>query len=990
MNTSTSSTNATCGQSNGSASLTVSGGSTPYTYLWTPGNYTSQNISNVPAGNYNVTVTDANGCTVTAAVAVNTVGSAAAAFTANTVCLGQLTNFTDQSTSSGTITGWSWNFGDGNTSTLQNPVNTYTASGNYTVTLTATDNSGCVSTITNVITVNPQPAVNFSSTTVCLGSATQFTDLSTGGGTAWSWNFGDGNTSTQQNPSNTYIAAGNYTTTLTVTGPGGCTANIAYPVTVYPQPAAAFNVTAVCLGNPTQFTDLSTGGASSWSWNFGDGNTSTQQNPSNTYTASGTYTATLNISANPGGCTSTVSQVVTVYPQPVANFSATSVCITNPTQFTDLSTGGASSWSWNFGDGNTSTQQNPSNTYAAAGNYTATLTVTGTGGCTATIAIPVTVFSVAAANFAATTVCVNTPATQFTDQSTGASTWSWNFGDQNSGPQNTSASQNPSHAYAAAGNYSVTLIVSSGQGCADTIILPVTVNPMPAAAFTVTTVCFNNPTVFTDQSGGNPVLWDWDFGDSFTDTQQNPSHTYNAAGSYTATLISTNAFGCNDTVQVPVTVNPLPLANFAAPPVCLGTPTCFNDLTTISSGNITGWSWNFGDPNMGAGNISNLQNPCVTYTAAGTYMVILTSTSNTGCQSTVNLPITVNGPPAAAFTASNVCLNALTNFTDGSTNASQWNWDFGDSYTSTLQNPSHTYLGYGNYIVTLIITSGPGCMDTVTDTITVYPLPVVSFTSDSVCVGNPTSFSDLSFVSNGSISTWNWNFGDPASGANNISTQQNPTHVYTAPGPYNVTLTISSNNGCVSTITLQALVYSLPNADFSYAPVSPLGLTDAASFTDLSTGGAVQWGWWFGDGDSAVVQNPIHLYGDTGVYIITLAVMDNHGCVDTIHRPLEVLDYTFYIPNAFSPNGDNVNEYFFGQGIGIREYEMWIFDRWGNRIFYCNVNGLPQSYPCRWNGKVDGGLSDQKVQEDVYVWKVHIVNVFDKTFDYVGHVTAVR
>jgi PKD repeat protein len=970
----------------------VSGGNPNYTYLWQPSGGNSSAASNLSGGTYSVTVTDANGCTTVATVAVNSNGTSNAIFSVNTVCLGQQTNFTDQSTSSGTITGWSWNFGDGNTSTQQNPVHTYTASGTYTATLTVTDNNGCTSTVTNVVTVNPQPSANFSSTTVCLGTATQFTDLSSGGATTWSWNFGDGNTSTQQNPSNNYSAAGNYTATLTLSAAGGCTATVSYPVTVYPQPTAVFSVTTVCLGNATQFTDLSTGGASSWSWNFGDGNTSTQQNPSHTYSASGTYTATLNVTSSPGNCTSIVSQVVTVYPQPVASFTATSVCINNPTQFTDLSTGGATSWSWNFGDGNTSTQQNPSNTYAAAGNYTVTLVVTSSpGGCTNTISQPVTVYAQASANFSATTVCVNTPATQFTDLSTGASTWSWNFDDPASGPLNTSALQNPSHVYSTAGNYSVTLIVASGQGCADTIVIPVTVNPKPAAAFNVSMVCFNNPTVFTDQSGGNPVQWDWDFGDTppATSNLQNPSHTYYAPGTYTATLIVTNASGCKDTIQQVVTVNPLPMANFSSNTVCFGNPTCFTDLSTISSGNVTGWSWNFGDPSS-PNNISNLQNPCHVFTAPGNYVVILTATSNNGCQSTTNLPVIVNSLPVASFTAPAVCLNANTVFNNTSTNSSSWYWDFGDGGNSTLQNPIHVYQGFGTYVVTLIASSSAGCLDTVIDTLTVYALPVVNFKSDTVCFGKPSSFTDLSIVPLGTVGAWNWNFGDPASGANDTSSLQNPVHVFSAPGTYTVTLTVTSNNGCVSTLSMQAMVYALPNADFSYDPASPLQLADLAEFTDLSSGGASQWNWWFGDDSTAASQNPTHLYGDTGVYIITLAIVDNHGCVDTIQKPLEVADYTFYIPNAFSPNGDGRNDFFFGVGIGIREYEMWIFDRWGNRIFYCTKQGLPQMIPCLWDGKVDSGFSDTKVQEDVYVWKVRLINIFDKEFNYVGTVTAVR
>ncbi|MBI3501166.1 MAG: PKD domain-containing protein [Bacteroidetes bacterium] len=998
ITTSATPNSAVCSQSNGSASVTVTGGSPTFTYVWSPTGGNSSTATGLPAGNYTCTVTDGNGCTSVSTVTIGNTGNASAIFSANTVCLGQPTNFTDQSTSStGTINSWNWNFGDGNTSIQQNPVHTYTASGTYTVTLTVTDNSGCTSTITNVITVNPQPVANFTSTTVCLGTATQFTDLSTGGGSSWSWNFGDGNTSIQQSPSHTYAAAGNYTATLTVTGPGGCTATISFPVTVYPQPVAAFSATTpVCLGSAIQFTDLSTGGGTSWSWNFGDGNTSTQQSPSHTYTASGTYNVTLVVTASPGNCSATLTQVVTVNPNPVANFSATSVCIGNPTQFTDLSSGGGNSWSWNFGDGNTSTQQNPSNIYANPGNYVVSFTVTANpGGCFAVITQTVTVYPQANANFSSSTVCVNTPATQFTDLSVGASTWSWNFGDPNSGPNNTSAQQSPSHSYTTAGNYSVTLIVASGQGCADTLVQLITVNPKPTAVFSASTVCFNNLTQFTDLSGGNPTQWSWTMPNANPSSSgsQNPAVTYNSWGNYTATLVVTDANGCKDTTTLPVTVNPLPLASFVSSVVCAGDSTCFTDQTSIAAGSITAWSWNFGDASC-PNNTSTLQNPCHTYcNGAGTYTVILTSTSNYGCQSTTNMNVTVNSLPVASFTAPNMCMNTVTQFNNTSGNSTQWAWNFGDpqNTTSTLQNPSFTYLGYGTYTVTLIASSGSGCKDTTTQAITVYPLPVVQFVSDSVCKGNPSSFSDLSFIGNGNISSWSWNFGDPSSAPNNTSSLQNPTHVFSNSGNYNVSLTVTSNYGCVSNLTLQAVVFALPIANFSYDPQSPLKISDMASFTDLSAVNITQWNWWFGDGDSiSGMQNPTHVYTDTGTYIITLAVIDKNGCRDTIEYPIEILDYSFYIPSAFSPNGDGTNDFFFGKGIGIKHFELWIFDRWGNRIFYCKREGLPQEVPCLWDGKVDGGLSESIVQEDVYVWKVHLVNVFDKEFDYVGTVTVVR
>ena len=151
-----------------------------------------------------------------------------------------------------------------------------------------------------------------------------------------------------------------------------------------------------------------------------------------------------------------------------------------------------------------------------------------------------------------------------------------------------------------------------------------------------------------------------------------------------------------------------------------------------------------------------------------------------------------------------------------------------------------------------------------------------------------------------------------------------------------------------------------------------------------------EWEWDFGDTTGSVVPSPVHNYTSNGTYSVTLIVTSQYGCKDTVVRPIEVRDFSFYIPNAFSPNGDDVNELFFGKGHGIIAYEMSIFDRWGNLIFHCSIEDLPQTLPCMWDGKVQGGRSNEKVQEDVYVYQVKLTTVFYTQLVYVGNVSVVR
>ena len=301
-------------------------------------------------------------------------------------------NFSDQST--GGPTSWAWDFGDGNTSTVQNPSHTYATPGVYTVNLMATNSAGSdTATQVDYITVTAPPpptaAFNGTPTTGTAPLTVNFSDQSTGGPSSWSWDFGDGNTSTAQNPSHTYATPGVYTVSLTATNSAGSdtATQVDYiTVTAPPPPTAAFNGTPTTGTAPltVNFSDQTTGGPTSWAWDFGDGNTSTAQNPSHTYATPGVYTVSLMATNSAGSDTATQVDYITVTapPPPTAAFNGAPTTGTAPltVNFSDQSTGGPTSWAWDFGDGNTSTAQNPSHTYATPGVYTVSLMATNSAG----------------------------------------------------------------------------------------------------------------------------------------------------------------------------------------------------------------------------------------------------------------------------------------------------------------------------------------------------------------------------------------------------------------------------------------------------------------------------------------------------------------------------------------------------------------------------------------------------------------------------------
>jgi gliding motility-associated-like protein len=854
--------------------------------------------------------------------------------------------FNDLSTiSTGTITAWSWDFGDGNTSTQQNPLHNYTGPSPFTVILTVTSNNGCTGTKTqvlNTVYAEPLPAFTFPAE-VCLGSPATFGDQSTAPGNSvaqWLWDFGDGNTSTAQNPSHTYAAAGTYTVTLRVTSAAGCqTVNntASHQVVVNPLPTVSFTTSAqACVNGPVTLTSTSVanaGAITQYTWTI-NGNPTGGNNASITFTptTAGPHTVVLSVLTDKG-CTAQLTSTVTINPKPVANFNLPGVCMPNGSaQFNDLSTittGTINAWAWDFGDGNTSTQQNPLHNYTGPSPFNVTLTVTSASGCTdVKTQTLTTVYAEPQPAFAfPAEVCLGSPAT-FTDQSVAPNNtvaqWLWDFGDGN-----TSTAQNPSHTYATAGTYTVTLRVTSAAGCPTVNNIAthqVIVNPLPTASFTSSAqACANSLVTLTSTSlanVGNITQYTWTInGNPAGGNNAVITFTPTAPGPHTVVLSVLTDKGCTAQVTNTITVNPKPAANFNLPNVCLPAGTAnFTSTSTISSGAITSYAWDFGD-----GNTSTTQNPTNTYTTTGPYNVTLTVTSDNGCVDTKTQSLTtIYAEPQAAFNApAEVCIGAPVSFTDISTapasSVTQWAWDFGDGNTSTIRNPSHTYATAGTYTVTLNVTSAAGCAtvnNTATRTVIVNPLPTSDFNAVLPgCVTRDITFNDASVANAGTLVKWTWNFGD---GPNTIlTTGGSTTHAYANTGTFNVTLQVESSKGCVSTVTTKPIVINvLPDANFTTPEACVNDV--AAQFTDNSTvspGSVTSWLWNFGDANAnagnpntSTLQNGTHHFTVAGSYTVQLIAYSNQGCTDTVTNSffvnggVPVAGFTVQNPNELCSN----------------------------------------------------------------------------------------
>ncbi|MCS6935736.1 MAG: PKD domain-containing protein, partial [Chitinophagales bacterium] len=579
-----------------------------YTWQWNFGDGSPPSAAISPthtysaAGTYQVKLkyTSSIGCTDSIIRTVTITAKPTASFSFTHVCNDSIFSPLNTSTISGGSMTYAWNFGDGSpVNTQQNPQHEYAQSGLYNVQLIASSAPGCADTFARFVNVIIGADLNFAGTSVCLGSSTQFTNLTVNNsGSAvldYKWYFGDGDSSTALNPVHTYLNSGTYNVTLTANYGSSCTESIVKPITVHPRPDAQFTVADVCNSGTVQPVNTSTisNGTMTYSWNFGDGSAPATGNaPAHTYQQSGNYTITLIATSN-ASCKDTASATVNVIRGTLIDFSAPPVCEGNTTIFTNQTTNPYNtnilSYTWNFGDGNTSQAQNPSHTYASGGTYNVKLVLNYGNNCADSLTKPVTVNHKPAANFTVADVC-NSGTVQPVNTSTisnGTMTYSWNFGD-GSAPATGNA---PAHTYQQSGNYTITLIATSNASCKDTASATVNVIRGTLIDFSAPPVCEGNTTIFTNQTTNpyntNILSYTWNFGDGNTSQAQNPSHTYASGGTYNVKLVLNYGNNCADSLTKPVTVNHKPAANFTVADVCNSGTVQPVNTSTISNGTMT-------------------------------------------------------------------------------------------------------------------------------------------------------------------------------------------------------------------------------------------------------------------------------------------------------------------------------------------------------------------------------------------------------------------
>lgn len=864
-----------------------------------------------------------------------------------------------------------------------------------TYTLTGTSPGGCSATGQVEVTVVPLPTATFTAAgQVCAG---QVLDVTYTGdalpGATFNWDFAGATVLAGSGAGPYQVSwpvAGTPTLTLTVSQLGCSSAPVSLPVTVFAAPTSAFSAAPdVCTNMPN--TIVHNGNASpaaTYNWDF-DGGFFFVGGGGGPYQVEWAVPGNKNVClvVTDNGCVSDPTcQPVAVNPPPAVAISAPLDQCLQGNAFTFAYTGPATlgGYAWDLGEsGATSTAASPTYTYQSPGPKTIALTATDLNGCVATGFVQVEVYPQAAVAFNAAPVClgVETAFVNLTqaDPDAPVSLWQWDFGD---GATETAA--NPAHAYSEFGTFTVHLSTITVHGCRDTAALDVTVYEQPEAAFVAEPVCDQTPMTFFNASifsqGG--LTYTWELGDGTIRTVAS-QHTYPGPGLYTVILDVFTPDGCTDTYQSEVTVYPQPEADFVAEATCHDEATIFDNRATVAApGTLVAYRWDFGD-----GRSSSSAQPSLRYRVPGFYEASLAVETQDGCIAEHSQTVTVFPRPEVRFRAEAACTGDSVRLVDASAIVdsltgdylASWTWNFGDGQqVGSLPRPGHVYPQAGTYEVTLTMQSDKGCTASRTLPVTSYVLPEPPQpVNDTVCFGEPAFLIGLPSAET-AVMAWFTDLDEE------VAFQQGYTYA-TPPVVFAQTYYLEglSAEGCRSgKVPIRAEVFA---AEAAYITLSDSILTLPQAVVTLGVASATagtEFEWDFGDGTTGRGDRPVHAYDRPGRYVVTVTVTGATGCSYRLERTLTVRDLTaIYIPSAFSPNGDGVNDEFYLAASFFQRLSFRVYNRWGRQVYAASQPDF------RWDGRQGNG---NIIAPGVYVYHMEGTDWQGNRIDQSGTLTVVR
>jgi PKD repeat protein len=819
-------------------------------------------------------------------------------FSIANACFGQITAFSNSSSVPPPYgLTYVWDFDDGTSSTEFEPLNTFSSTGSYDVSLSVTSNTGCVDELTQAIDIYETPITSFATSNACEDTNLSIINSSsiTSGSLTYLWDFGDATSSTATTPVKSFIAGGSYSISLTAISDQGCTNSASSSITIYEKPIAAFIVDNDCQDQIFSFTNTSTSaqGTLTYFWDFDNGSTSPLLSPTQNFVSSGNYTIQL-VATSSFGCVDSFNQMLTVYPVPVADFTFTNACQNDVIPFNNLSSisSGSISYAWDFGDGNTSSNTDPLKSFSAFGLYDVNLSVTSDKGCVSKKTSSLEIYAPPVLDFGG---AISTCGTSYSlDAENSGSTYLWSTG---STSKTITVTQNglysvtvttskgcalfeevtitlqgdvvpnlgidqvvcsnvtldagyPGSTYAwstgettrtinatSTNNYSVT--VTDTNGCIGSDQVLITVNPVPLVNLGIDIeVCADQQVILDAANTGSSYLW----------SDNSTTKTLSVANSGNYSVVVTNAFGCSSQDDIDVTINPMPVNNLPA-----SITVCDQIiLNAANSGSTFLWP-------------DNSTNPILNVTSSGIYTARVTTSEN--CVSIFSSDVIVNYSAAVNLgTDQSVCFGQVANLNAGN-EGDNYKWSDGSTSKTLVVNRSGSYwveVGRVN-----------GCVRRDTIEIIVYPKIENTLKNTYQICTNEQRVLDASSAQ-GSTYQWFSNIG--LLSTNSVFVTSNPTKLW---------VITKDAIGCSRTDSVRVETDTDPiTARFLVASFVNTG--DSVKFIQLSYPDPILFNWNFADGLASSQSDPVHTYLRPGDFDASLLVTDVNNCKDSKSKIITV------------------------------------------------------------------------------------------------------
>ena len=836
--------------------------------------------------------------------------------------------------------------------------------------------------ITAPNTIQLNFALNGTSQYGCAPHIVAFYNNSVGAG-SFIWNFGDGGSTTTVNNIDTvyhtYNLPGVFTVSVNATNNCSDTTAFKY-ITVYAKPTPAFtaNNYTVCIGQQVQFTDGSTG-ATAWQWQFGDGTFSAIPSPAHTYNTPGTYTVKLIVrNTNPSGnvCVDSTTRAITVVAVLPGNTTVSGIsspCAPFTVTFTNLTTP-AVSINWNYGDGQTGTGNIVTHTYNVAGVYVATCNVIVAGGCSYQTTHTITVGGPAGTfQYSAGYVCYPSSAF-FQASATNANSYFWQFGD---GTSQTTTTSSTFHQYANPGAYIPSVTLQNTGGCNVLLpgTVPVRVDKIDGGfSYNQLQVCGSTTINFADTSHAffGTATVKWNYGDSQTGVGALTTHTYNTSGTYIVEMVVIGNSGCTDTTrkQLMVFVKSKPTVSIIAPATKCALQNVLFTANINSTDDVIIKDWLLSNGATATGNTFTYN-----FILPGTYNVRFIAGTVNGCFDTTNHTIIIKAVPTVTASGPiTLCLGNTANISvTGNAATYQWNPIQGLSCTACT-NPLVSAIITTAYVVVGTNTIGCTASDTVVVTI-IQPLQINTSPEVSICVGQSTQ------LQASGAQRYVWNPGSSLSD----STISNPIANPATTTIYRV-IAYDGQNCFTDTAFVTVNVGQYPIV--SLGPDVVLAAGTQHPLTTVIVNGPIQQWLWTPSTNISCTTCPLPIASIKKDISYTVKVTNVFGCSanDTINIKVFCAENQVFIPNAFSPDADGINDVIFVQAKGIVTVKHFrIFDRWGILIFERD-NFQPNNIAFGWNGRVNG----KPLPPDVFVYTAEVICENGSLFTYKGNISLIK